>query len=510
MKNKSTNKIIGDSFIFTTTTILMKVAGIFRGLLISYFLKPNQYGILNGLYLIPHYGSSSDLGVAAGMGRFLPHHLGKNDKTKAEKVIYTTFNFMLIAAGTVTIMILAWCFFNQKNVPKEILFGVIAFSLISFILNLRKYFFVFFRSYHNFTFLSQENILDSALGLILVVLLVYKFNLYGAYISLLLTSFACTYFLFKRSGFRLKWVWDKPEFKELIKLGMPLLLLGFLDLVLTSIDRIFILKFYNTTLLGYYAIGASIKTNLITIPFSLSTVFIPKLFQAKKDDYESLVRFFSKPITAITIIVIVTAGCIYAMLPIVYYGILIKYSSGIDAGRVLLISLVFVSIPILANNIFIAVGKLKLLFIIEMASLIFGSLLSLVSIRLNMGILGIAYATLAMSALNAVLLLYFAAKSIYKKTKERFSFLITLFTVVCFGVLVMKLSEAVGSYLFSNHYSGLWLSSFASLITFIIPMLVMLVCLEKRLGVFLLIKDYLGRNKAPGLNEVQVSDIDSC
>lgn len=497
MEDRNSKKLITDSFHFTLTTVLMQIANVVRGFLIPFFLNPRQYGIFSGLNLIPYYGAYSDLGMSNGMGRYLPYYLNTKDYKRSDSIIYTTFNFTVITGTVITLLLLLWCFLNRYNLTLEITIGIMIFSLISMLTNIRKYFFLYFRSHHNFTSISQVNVLDSLSGLIFIAVLVWYFKLYGLYLALFITAFFCMVFLIKKARFKFKLNWDKAVFKEMIQIGLPLLLLGILNLLIASVDRIFILKFYNATILGYYAVGLSIKANLSTIPVSLSTIFTPKIFQSKEDDYNFFIKYFSIPITVITIIVILLVGLLYSVLPIIYYELLSKYKEGITAGRILLISLIFSSAPVLSGNILIAIKKMKTIFLIQLVTLAIGCGLFLSSIYLGKGILGIAMVVLVTNVLNAILLLFFTTKYIYKKNiKEGWGFIVSLFMIISYGLLVIKISEAISSYLAAYGHFGIIASSLINLFIFAIGVIPLLLIAEQKIGIKNLIKEFIHKRKA--------------
>lgn len=210
--------------------VLVMLVSLFISRVMLNALGVKDYGIYNivGSVVVAFSFISGPLGTATQ--RFLSYELGKKNYTKLSRVFTLSLLIYIILAVLLFILIeLAgqWFIYNKMQMPAERLTATIwafHFSVLSFIVSLFKTCFdALIISHEKMSFYAYLSIIEVLLKLLNAFLIIYstfdKLILFTAnlsLISILILSVIIIYCRKKISHVRIKFIWDKKLFKELL------------------------------------------------------------------------------------------------------------------------------------------------------------------------------------------------------------------------------------------------------------------------------------------------------
>ncbi len=199
---------------------------------------------------------------------------------------------------------------------------------------------------------------------------------------------------------------------ELLKIGIPLMILFFLILLLASVDKTLILALISEEALGYFGVATVATTVIATIPQAIHSVTQAPIMEkfGRTKDRERVKNYFIEPMVLMAYIIPVLIACLnYSIhLPILYY--LDKYVQSITVMKILTIGVFFEAVSTPAMSIALAFNKqVKLIFLLApLVALHFG--LTYLFIIKGWGLNGVAIGTSITSFLYFLVLIFYAFK----------------------------------------------------------------------------------------------------
>jgi len=411
MSDSNKKEIISDISKNTISNIFIKLMGFIQGLFVVNILGPILFGLKNALSLIYDYGQNSHLGVV------FQHNIERKsneikDTKYANKISDATFSFLIFLSIFVIIILGIVAYFINYSLQTKLSIFIIGFA-ISFA------FFVYlftsiFTSQRKFSILLKWNIVNGILAIICVVPLTYYFKVFGFFLGLAISSFLSVAYLLliKKQIYNPKFNIDLKVYTHLLKTGFLVLITQLFWLSLLSIDRIFVLHFFGTEILGYYAVGLFFSGYVRFLIQLISVPLTPHIYQ--KDEKE-VINYIIKPnkyiysgLYYIIIVAIILVPFLIFVFP--------KYGSSLDFIKILLFSTIFM--PDLTTQYFLS--KRRNWFIIKttLLFLIFVILLNLLVIYLGFGAIGIAISTLIVLFLYSNTFNYLCYKELLVSTKK--------------------------------------------------------------------------------------------
>ncbi|MDS0526640.1 oligosaccharide flippase family protein [Clostridium sp. SHJSY1] len=346
---------IKSTFIYTVVKYAALILGFLRELINARQLGPETFGVLGNLLLILSYFLYANFGTIYAMTKECS--ILEKNKEKVNKIINGTFSFLVILSGLFLIGGMVYL-----NIYKYSPMGVYIFlvCLIAIFDQFRLYFTNYFRVKDNLRQINNIELIYHSLSAVLTVLLISKWGIYGALIALLIADIVTFISCVKRVE-NLRLVADKEVFIRLISVGIPLLIYNLGFYILTTIDRMFIIKFLSKEELGYYTFASQIAKATLMFLNSVLFIYYPealrKLNLENNLSKDSIIDEMKKLNGMLEILgVLLTIAGMILIVPFV--NLLMKqYVPSIVIYRILVLSVIanqlcyFVSVFLLSNNL---------------------------------------------------------------------------------------------------------------------------------------------------------------
>jgi len=378
--------------IFSIASLISGIGSFFSSYFAALLLGPTLWGTWQGAKLVLKYGANFHLGVQNGMHRELPILRGKKEWGQHAVITDVAFTFSFVTALAVSLSILFSTFIITMRSELRIILQFIA--IMVFLQYIYSFYGYLFRANNKFDIISRVMFIDGlcngfSIGLIFI------FGLLGFLCGQVLRLLVTTAYSWWKSSYSVNWRWDKRVLISLILIGFPIMLVIFANVILTTIDRLLILKFLDVRNLGYYSLGNLVSAPLLIIFTVSNSVMYPRFAEryGETEDPRSLRRFVIVPMENLAVAMAVLVGVIYIAFPFLTKFFLTKYIDGVLAARILMFGLFFYALAGMAGNMLLTINKQVLRLGILLASAFLNLSFSYAALRLGYGIAGVAAGT---------------------------------------------------------------------------------------------------------------------
>jgi len=340
--------------------MISNVVRIISGILVARFVLPQMLGTFNGIGIILGYLPILQLGVMNGLNRELPYCFGKGeiDKARTYASVAQFWEMSLsIVAFTVMSLIAGYYLLQSQYLYAA---GFFSFGLSSIYHYYgQNYLQILFRTNRDFNKLSNISFIIAFVSLITVVL-VWKWQFYGLCFRSIILITVEMYYLWKWKPLSILPIWDFKVIKEIVKVGMPIFIVGIVYALWTTFQNTMVLKLGSAEQFGLFALAIMIENSMAIVEQSVAQVIYPKMafeFGSGKGINE-LMKISFKPIFFIFIFLIPSVIIAWFLLPYAIALLLPNYMNGIEAAQWSML-LVLISIWGVNNNIFNVIKKQK-------------------------------------------------------------------------------------------------------------------------------------------------------
>lgn len=310
------------------------------------FLNPNELGSIQSILLILPYLAFMHLGVFNGLNRNLAFYRAQKNHEKVQDFVdasFTMASFASLAGSLIAVCYLCYYLFIH---PSKIYFLASLLLFLNLALNpFITHFETTYRSGQNFKVLGKITLTENT---------VYAFvNLLPIWIGYVGKIIANGLRVVMRFGLRIfsqpykaRAIGKKEDIVELSKVGMPLMIGGYLQGVILVSDQTMVARYLGTESLGMYSLSVFLMTGIAVIPTTVNTLLYPKAsaFYGKVKSNAGLRRFFWSSLYVNMLILFPICLILYFSIEPLTLYFLPKYASGIMAAKInLLTALTFVS-----------------------------------------------------------------------------------------------------------------------------------------------------------------------
>ncbi len=266
------------ALLFSSSSVILSVVKLISGIIIIKWVIPEDMGMWNSISLIQTYVAISQIGILSGLNRELPYYIGKGDGEHIVKfaetanIFITYLNYVILV---LTLLASLYVYFFVSTDIK-ILFGVVCIGLIIASSFYGTYLNVTYRSNNEFLKLSKIQLYISAFTLLTIVL-PFFFNYYGLVFRTLLISLFTTVAVHITRPLRVKPKFHKSSFQELVKTGLPIYGLGYLDDLSKTFNRTILLTIGGVVVVGYYSPAIAILTGMAMLPSAIGQYIYPQM-----------------------------------------------------------------------------------------------------------------------------------------------------------------------------------------------------------------------------------------
>ncbi len=404
-------QIIKDTFQLTSARYLSQGIGFITSIAMRRFLGPFYIGVWSLFRVALDYSSYLLLGISEGVSYKIPFLTGQNNTVEEERVKNNAFNFIFLVSLLTSAALLITALFFRKSYPPEVITGLTVLAFYVILDRACGYYMLLLRTKMNFTVLSKSIIFDAVVNLCLILLLVKNYKIYGLYLSVILLSVLNTLYIHSQAKYRIRLTFKFQGIWELIKTGSPIAVLGFMDWVLISIDRIMIAKMIGITFVGYYSISIMTKGYISQLS-GFGTVLYPRLLEryGKSQKIQDIQKFVITPVLINAYLMPLVLGVIYFLIPVLVKAILPKFIPGILATQILLVDMFFRSCYPQSTHFLIALKKQTRSIPIIAAAIALNIAGNYLFIKMGYGICGAALATSLVSFLTFLAMQFYAMK----------------------------------------------------------------------------------------------------
>lgn len=454
------------------------------GFWVARLLGPHDYGIWNAISLVLAYGAYAEPGVLSAMGRDLPLYMGQGDLQKAAAVEGAARYTTICGAILASMVVLAVSFSPTHSPMMALGLRVMAGTLI--LQQIYTYHRIVLRSNNQFGQLSQQQVILAVLNAGLAISLVIVFDLTGRMMAaILLQAVIVMYALYRNPWQRV------PKFNlsiawSLMRVGVPILVSGFIITMLVTIDRLMVVTFLDVTQLGYLGLALLVVSVVSLIPAMASQVLYPRInyhFGNSGRNIGALRSYVLIPPAILSCLLPLVIGPLYLILPVVVKTFLPAYTPGIAAARIVVVGIFFYGILGLTDYFLVTTGKLKQYALFGCIALVFNIALDYLFIRMGYGIEGIAVAgTLLTYFFYSCIVIGYALSHYTRQYGDWVRFFSQLWAPFIYMLTLLWSVEMLVDYLTSSApYTDSLLTASAKVILYLLGCLPLIYIVSKKL-----------------------------
>lgn len=437
--SKTRQKIIRDSLHYLSATVIGQGVGLIRSIVIPVIFSPAQLGIWNLMNVILNYGANAHLGILHGMNKAIPFQRGQGNLEEVELTKDSVFWLNLLLAALATGILLLTSLFVSENYALSL--RIIAIAV--FLLLIFTYLFSLLRADNRFGLISRGVFGLSIISTSLIVLFSLGFtdHLLGALVGLVAAYLIIVMYWYVQGRYQFSYRMSSKSISSVFVLGTPLIISGFLDSVLLSVDRWVLVAKFGETMLGYYAVSIMASNMIALVPSSIASVLYPKMLEryGASGNPAELRGLLAGPMQALAALMSVLIGVSALILPFMIRLYLPKYIPSISLIYILLAAAFFYSGSFLPGNFLVAINRQKILIKIQIVTIILAFILDLVIISMGWGVVGVALITAVVYSIYGCGYMFFAAYFAFEQWNDiisLFAEICGIFTAMIFGLII--------------------------------------------------------------------------
>ena len=435
-------EIFKDTGIYTLSSYGAQLFDIVNGVLVRRFLGPANMGIWAFLQVILSYANHSALGVTMGTARDVPYLRGKGEMAKAEEVQNLVFTFTLATAVLVSLGVIVFALANHARYSRLLFHGLLFAAALIIFQRLYNLFILLLRAHKKFAIAGAVNFFSSVSGVLLTVLLTWKFKLYGFFSGLMVNYLLMIFFIQKKTSLRFSLFFALKPLRSLLSLGGAILISDALRTVLMSIDRIMITRFLGFEALGVYSIALMAGNYLYSLPNMLGIIFFPHFQEvlAERDHLPDLGKFLMEPTLCLAYLFPCSIGLVWVFSAWFIPLILPQYVEGITAMKYMSLGAFFLALTHPFSMFIVTIRKQWKLIPLQSANIAFGFMVTGLAIRQGGGVEGVALAGVLISAVYFLTLSVVSLREIYSWKEVGALYLKVFLSFVYFSGVLYLLS----------------------------------------------------------------------
>ena len=437
-------EIIRDISVFTIARYSAYFFTILTGLAIAKVLGPADFGVYSALMLIVTYSQYSDFGLLSTIIKKVPFYKGKKEYNKARKIKDIAFSGAITIIFLVSILLIIASFFI-KNLSHN---TINSLRIIAVIITLQQIFF-FYQTHlkveKRFLMVGKTLLVYSITYFIFILILIIRFRLEGVFFASLIAYAIVLFYTFKKEKFKFKIIILPKKIVQLIRSGFPLLTIGIMYILFTSIDKLMIIKFMDKVQLGYYSIATTLSLIVYFIPQTVAYVTFPHFLERYGDGEDKLhiKNHLFQPTLIISYLLPIVIGLVFITAPVAIYYILPKYIPGITSVKILVCAIFFMSVTVAAGNFLVTLNKEKKIVSTQVISIMLAIILNYFFIINGYGINGIAIATAITYFFYSTCILVYSFRHYINRIIDIIKFFADTYAPFLYIILILALSNIV-------------------------------------------------------------------
>lgn len=340
-------------FFMGSSQMFANVLRILGGIIIVKLLMPDQLGMFNGYALILGYLPILQVGVANGLNRELPYYLGKGERQVAYNFAAVAQFWEILLAGICCSVLFSLSLFYifQHNYINGISCLAYTFA-VGHLFYGTYYLQILYRTNQDFNKLSLITLIVSVVSF-LSILFVWCWGYYGLCARLVVLSSVEFILLWKWKPIKVKAVFNKKMFLEIIRIGIPIYVVGIIFSLWATFQNTLVLKIGGVEQYGFFALAIMVQSSLEVLTNAVSQVLYPKMAYeyGKGKKISDILSTMRKPILVIMCFILPSLVLIWFILPYIVDFLMPQYNQGVSAAQWTL-PLVLLSVMGIYNLVF--------------------------------------------------------------------------------------------------------------------------------------------------------------
>lgn len=388
-------QMLKDALIYGRANYISQALGILNSVLLRRFMGPSAMGIWNVIQVLLGYAGQASLGTTKALARDYPLYIGKGEKEKASHIKDVTYSFCMVMSIVPAVVFAAYLFLNWHTLDTAYRVGVGFLILFLFVQRFYDLLLTLLRSDKEFNVLSEIMIINALGGLIITVLFVYFWNIYGLYIGTAVLTIGCLYFALARKPYQFKFSLDFPEIRQQLKLGLPLIACTFLISFLKGQDKLILAKFEGFHEVGLYSIAMMVNSYISSAPMMFSHIWFPNLMDAygKRGSAESVRGHLETAVLATSVLLPYLSALAMFAVPIFVHYLIPQFTPGIPAMSIYLVGTYFIILSQFSHSFLVTLDRFLWTVPILIASILVNTGLNIYALKAGHGLAGVAAAT---------------------------------------------------------------------------------------------------------------------
>lgn len=344
------------------------------------FLKPNELGTIQSVMLLVPYLAFMHLGVFNGLNRNLALYRAQKNDAKVQQIVNASFTVAIVNSIIGLIIGLVYLINYSVFHHSKIYFFSSILLCVNLIFNpFITHFETTYRSSQSFGTLGKITLVENLVYTITNLLPIW-IGYFGKLIANGIRVILRFFLRFHTQPYRSNAFGKLKDILELIRVGAPLLIGGYLFGIIQVSDQTMIAKYLGPENLGFYSLSIFLMSAVTVIPASINTLLYPKASShyGKTKSNRALSKFFWKSLFINIGVLIPICLMLYFLIEPLTMFFLPNYIGGIGAAKInLLTCITFVSNGpsiiigvVRRNKTLIFVYIISLLFIWLFASII--------------------------------------------------------------------------------------------------------------------------------------------
>jgi O-antigen/teichoic acid export membrane protein len=337
------------TILYTTSSMAKAGMGFVSSVVIMRAVAPADVGLWSTISLVTTYAALLQAGINNGLNRELPFHMGVGDHPRALQLAGTAQAFTLLSCVIALVAgIAALIYFRGSG--EAVVTAVAVQTIAAMCFFYQSYLVVTFRSTSSFTRLAKVEFAGVVVGLAALPL-VFTFGFLGMLWRVAVTSVLGILFLHAARPVRVGIAWDRHSLSLLLKTGLPIFVLFYIESSFSTFDRVFLLQAGGVEQVGYYSLSLLIQQAMLVVPMSIAVYAYPRMSfdWGKEGSRQAMWNVAWKSTAAAIALMLPLATAAYVALPWIVPMLFPDYAPGIDAARIMLIGSMFNGSAIGAN-----------------------------------------------------------------------------------------------------------------------------------------------------------------
>lgn len=317
-------------------------------------LSPEHFGLWTLLKLVLQYASYAHLGTQPAMRCLLPLYRSRGDAEHSDSLRHVAFTSGLTVNLTLAAVSVALALVPAFRPELRAGFGAIAILVLLHYHH--DHLISVLKAEQDFDLITLSTYVYVTTAFICTIPLLYFLNIYGLYLSLIITYAVTIIQLHAAHPFGLALGMKARLLGELVGKGFPMMITSFAVILVTTCDRIVVSAMLGKAALGYYGVAVIVFNFMVNIPGTARAVMEPRLMATLETSApRSVVRdYLSRPLLQAAYLMPFLIGPVVFALPVAIPILLPRYTAGIGAAQLLAFGVHFLAMSYVPRMLIIA------------------------------------------------------------------------------------------------------------------------------------------------------------